>query len=241
MWSSRMEPIVTQTRKVLILLAGVSLAAALSACATTDTPDDPAKPTPITPTERFAIEVQPQPQELRLATHGSGISANQAQALGVFAQKWMDLDGGEVVVQSPTHGADPGAAYRTSSAARDALVAAGVSPDKIRIVGYDGAGDVQAPIIVGFSRYVAKGPQCGQNWENLTATKDNGSYENFGCAVTANMAAQIADPGDLLQPREMTPADAGRRQVVLDHYRKGETTSSAKDSQADGAVSRAVP
>lgn len=235
-----MEPIVKQTRKVLVLLAGVGLAATLSACATTGA-DDPGKPEPITPTEHFAIDVQSQPQELRLATHGSGLSDNQMRAIEAFAARWLDSQQGEVTLQSPSRAGDPGAAYRTTTGARDALVAAGVAPDKVRIIGYDAANDPQAPVIIGFTRYTAKGPHCGDSWENLTNTWSNREYANFGCAVTANMAAQIDDPGDLLHPREMTPADAGRRQVVLDHYRKGEVTSSAKDSQADGAVSRAVP
>jgi len=240
MWSSEMEPIVKQTRKALVLVAGACLAAALSACAST-AGGDAGKPEAVTPTERFPIDVQSQPEELRLAVHGSGLSANQAGALGAFAAKWLDSEGGEITLKSPANGVDPGAAYRTTEGARDALVSAGVSSERIRTVGYDAAGDASAPVVVAYARYVAKGPQCGQSWENLTSTDQNREYANFGCAVTANMAAQIADPGDLLRPREMTPADAGRRQVVLDHYRKGETTSSAKDSQADGAVSRAIP
>jgi pilus assembly protein CpaD len=55
--------------------------------------------------------------------------------------------------------------------------------------------------------------------------------------VTANIAAQIADPEDLLHPRAETPPDGSRRQVVLDKYRTGATTSTAKDTQANGAVS----
>ena len=43
-----------------------------------------------------------------------------------------------------------------------------------------------------------------------------------------------------MQPRPMTPADAGRRATVLGRYRAGEVTSSAVDAQANGAVSRAV-
>jgi pilus assembly protein CpaD len=34
--------------------------------------------------------------------------------------------------------------------------------------------------------------------------------------------------------------DAGRRQTVIDKYRKGELTASAKDEQAQGVVSNAV-
>jgi pilus assembly protein CpaD len=50
----------------------------------------------------------------------------------------------------------------------------------------------------------------------------------------------IANPADLLTPRQMDPADASRRENVLGKYRQGQMTSSAKDPQANGAVSDAV-
>jgi pilus assembly protein CpaD len=51
---------------------------------------------------------------------------------------------------------------------------------------------------------------------------------------------QLANPEDLITPRTMDPADPGRRAVVFDKYRKGQVTSSAKDTQASGAVSQAI-
>ena len=228
-----------KSRPLRILLLGMIAGVALAGCASTG--HDLADAPPITPTERFAIEVRPQPQELRLGTHAQGVSPNQAHALADFAQGWSSAQGGEVTLQTPSHGGDPAAAYRTAQGARDVLVASGVSAGAVKIVGYDAGGDHEAPIIIGYTRYVAQGPQCGQAWENLSNTTANREYNNFGCALTANVAAQIDNPADLLNPRDSTPADAGRRQQVLDHYRKGEVTSSAKDEQANGAVSRAVP
>jgi pilus assembly protein CpaD len=221
----------------LILLASL----ALTACATDD--DVVSKPGPataLTPTERFAIEVREHPEELRLAARTQGLSPNQIAALDIFIDHWTGVQGGDILLKSPSNGGDPQAAYRTTVDARDYLLAHGMSANGVKIVGYDAAGDHQAPVVVGYAAYVAKGPQCGQDWENLTATKDNREYNNFGCAVTANIAAEIANPADLLSPRHMDPSDAARRQTVLDHYRKGESTSTVKDDQANGAVSTAV-
>ena len=94
--------------------------------------------------------------------------------------------------------------------------------------------------MVGFKGYKAEGPECGRDWKSYTASRDNDVNNNFGCAITANMAAMIANPADLSNPQQTDPADAGRRETVLDKYRSGAVTSSAKDPQANGAVSDAV-
>lgn len=223
-------------RLSLILLAGLSLAA----CATDDQVASQEPPRPQTPTERFAIEVREHPEELKLAAHAQGLSSNQTSALNVFIDHWQSVNGGDVLVKTPSNAGEPHAVYRVTIDAKDYLVAHGVSPERVHVVSYDAGGDQAAPVVLGYAAYVAKGPRCGQQWENLTATKDNHEYDNFGCAVTANLAAEISNPADLLSPHPMDPADAGRRQTVLDHYRKGESTSTAKDDQANGAVSTAV-
>ena len=46
----------------------------------------------------------------------------------------------------------------------------------------------------------------------------------LGCSTISNMAAQIADPRDIMGQRPMDPADAGRRTVVIQNYRRGEPT-----------------
>ena len=94
-------------------------------------------------------------------------------------------------------------------------------------------------MIVGFQRFVAQGPTCGE-FGNLARSAGNTPYDNFGCAIAANIAAQVANPEDLLTPRDMTPADAARRGTVMTKYRAGEPTSTAADKQASGQVSQVV-
>ncbi|HEY5072815.1 MAG TPA: CpaD family pilus assembly protein [Caulobacteraceae bacterium] len=222
-----------KTTAIVLLLAGIALGACASEAGLRDSDA-------VTPTEHFAIEVQSQPETLQLAAHHGGATRRQADALGAFAQQWTDMGGGEIRIQVPTRGADPASAYRTATDARDILLARGIPPGKLRMVSYTAFGGHPATVVVTYPRYRAKGPDCGQGWGNLSATADNRAFDNFGCAVTADIAAQIANPADLLSPRDLDPPDGARRQQVLDHYRKGEATSSAKDEQANGAVSTAV-
>ena len=48
---------------------------------------------------------------------------------------------------------------------------------------------------------------------------------NHGCSNQRNLAAQVANPADLVQPRSETPVLASRRNTVTEKYRKGEPTS----------------
>ncbi|MHB8528482.1 MAG: CpaD family pilus assembly protein [Caulobacteraceae bacterium] len=190
---------------------------ALGACAAGG---DTVGPDPVTPTERFAIEVKTRPRELRLAVHETGASPTQARALGAYAADWREAEGGAITIRTPSRGADPAAAYRTANDARDILAADGVALAAVQITGYEPTAGEAAVVVLTYERYVAESPRCGA-WEDLTATSANREYVNFGCSITANIAAEIADPRDLLSPRPMTPPDAARRQAVLDAYRKG--------------------
>lgn len=222
----------------LTRLTPVLAALALSACASTSTQTaGPLAPTPLD-TWSARVQIVAEPEEIRLAPHDTGLSGTQARALAEFHARWTLAEGGVITVAAPT-GAQGAGAYRVSADARAFLLAQGARPEMVRLIGYDAGPAADAPVIVGFQRYAALTPRCGA-WTAATATASNQPYGNLGCAVTANIAAQVANPGDLVGARPMDPADTGRRMTVLGKYRAGETTSTAKDEQASGAVSRAV-
>jgi pilus assembly protein CpaD len=193
-----------------------------------------------TPTTQFAVALTHMPDEIRLAPHATGLSPAQATAVEALAARWRDAGDGPVTIQTPVGGG--GEAYRSANAAEAALAQLGVAENQIRLVSYTpAAGDAGVqPIVIGFSRYEAKGPQCGHEVEDYTKTFSNLPNNNFGCAVTANFAAMLANPSDLAGNRPMDPSDANRRETILGHYRKGEISATAKDTQASGAVSSAI-
>jgi pilus assembly protein CpaD len=67
--------------------------------------------------------------------------------------------------------------------------------------------------------------------------QENRPFWNLGCAYQRNMAAQIDNPADLVQPRGESPAYSARRSVAIDKYRKGENPSGTYNGYDTGKIS----
>lgn len=225
--------IVQTVLKTGLLVAALS---GLAACASAPSDQGPSK-TAATETQQWVdkIKVTSAPDEIVLATHATGLSANQMAALEDLHRRWLEAEARELVVTAPN------SAGVMAAQIRDRLIILGAPGARVRVVGFNPVGPEDSTIRVGFLRYEAEPLKCGQRWENLTATRNNTAYDNFGCSMAANMAAQVANPEDLIRPRDMDPADADRRGAVFGKYRKGEVTSSKKEDSSSGTISKAIP
>ncbi|HRH20723.1 MAG TPA: CpaD family pilus assembly lipoprotein [Brevundimonas sp.] len=199
---------------VIVLLAVGSTV--LAGCGT---PASGLGPEPLTPLSRWQLRVEPQMDQIALAVHDNGLSAAQRTALAGLALRARQDQTAEIVVEAPS-GEDP-AALQMAWAAAEALRPSGTP---VRISAY-AAPDPRAPIVVGYARLQAVTYDCSRQWGSLTRHADNGPAQGLGCATISNMAAQIADPRDILGQRPMAPSDASRRTVVIQHYRQGQPTA----------------
>lgn len=189
--------------------------------------------------ERFTVQLDTHAQTLLLAPHETGLSERQQAAITAFVAQWRDNGGGLMTVEAASTGV-PGA-YETSAQALSALKMAGLDPHQVRLIGYDAKGTSDAPVRIRYDHASVRQIDCAALVRSLSISASNDGPTSFGCALSANMAAQVVNPHDLLGPRPQDPADTGRRLLELDLYRKGAVTSSAKDDQASGAVSKAIP
>jgi pilus assembly protein CpaD len=88
-----------------------------------------------------------------------------------------------------------------------------------------------APIRLSFQALKAKVPgRCGEWPRDLASASSldgwqNESYWNFGCASQSTLAAQVADPRDLPNPRGETPSDIELRMRNINKMRRGEDPS----------------
>ena len=218
-------------------LAALALAAAtLGACATTPSSQAVLKPAPILPTEQYALTAQTMNRPINLRINPNGLSDNQRLALDQVAGHASWISGEPVNVQIVTSG-DP-QAVAAGRMVGSYLVNRDVDTGNLsQVSNQDQPADI---ITVNMTYYRARTYDCGQNWENLTKTASNTPYDNFGCATTSNLAAQIADPRDLSQPAAATSTDVARKSTILGKYRAGETTGAATDAASSGTISDAI-
>lgn len=221
--------------RVIRALLALCLAASAAACASTGGDKLAEKYPSLTPTEQFAITVTPHRDEIFLAPHADQLSPAQTAALQDLADRWRDAGDGIIKIETPARGGED--AFRAASLIEEALAQVGVRPEQVRLTNYDAGARPHPPIVVGFNRYEAKGPECGRSLASYTRLSENLVNDNFGCATTANIAAMIANPADLVAPRQSDPSDAARRSAVLTKYRQGQVTSTPRDDQASGSVS----
>lgn len=210
----------------------LSLGLAVSGCATAV-----GEAPPLTPLSRYSLQVEPGLDRIALAVHDQGLSANQNAALNDLAARYGASGAGWLKVEAPA--GEDSAAIEQAYAARAALQNAGVPPERIQMASYTGP-DARSPVLVGFETVRARVPNCAAETRNMGTNFSNQSSGGFGCAITANMAAQIADPRDILGARPMTPADSGRAAVVFDNYRRGQTSSTPQEPLVDGRIAQAV-
>jgi pilus assembly protein CpaD len=205
----------------LARLAGVAaLAALLGACANVHhievgaVPDDYRTNHPIIVSERETT------MDVPVATGDRHLTMAARGAVRGYAQRYKARASGSVQIIVPHGSMNAGAASIVASDIRKELVKEGVPDNRIITAGYQAGykGDA-APIRLSYFGIDASTGECGRWPEDILANgAENKHYANFGCATQNNLAAQIADPMDLIAPRGMTPIDAGRREQVLRDY-----------------------
>jgi pilus assembly protein CpaD len=169
---------------------------------------------------------------MRIARGSMGLTPSQKAQVADFLERFRasDADNSKLVIFAPSGSPNESAAVRAVADIRQ-LIAAYTFPDSnVAIEPYHERRDADAPIRLSYLRYVAEGPECGRWTSNVADDPRNLPYPNLGCAQQRNLAAQVANPADLLGPRTMDPADQERRAVVFDRYRQGKTTNSDKST-----------
>ncbi|MBY0448213.1 MAG: CpaD family pilus assembly protein [Hyphomonadaceae bacterium] len=214
----------TPTRALLALLA----LAPAAACAGNPAPIDGRAVA--TQADRHQITLLEGEEQLELDLFAEGLSQAQIEELNAFGRMYRSIGRGPLQIEAPAE-ADPVFVAQV----RGALVDGGVNFAALAQTSRPG---VNGRVALRFARVEARAPACAPiHTQDLAAQSNNRSYESFGCAMAANLAAMIADPADLEKPRAFGPRDGARRTTVFGKYRNGEPTHATRSDDERVGVS----
>jgi pilus assembly protein CpaD len=224
-----------RTRALHLIGAMFGLSVMLAACSeTTGSVATPASAVPEDYRLRHPIAIQEADRSVVLFVGHArgGLSEAQRTDVAGLARSWVAEGTGAIIVDVPVSTSNARAAESAAREARALLEAGGVPRDAIKLRHYTPY-DMRtlATVRLTYPKMTAVTGPCGVWPESLGPSitnpsyLENKSYYNFGCAYQRNMAAMVANPSDLVQPRPETPAYTVRRTEGFEKYRKGTTTA----------------
>jgi len=168
--------------------------------------------------ERMELYVQPT---------GLNISARDQDAVSNFLYQYARDGQGPLYINIPSNAANGAGVQQANTLVSSRLQGMGIGAANIQTGQYNVGPSVSAPVIVSYRRLTTAPIDC-QMGASLTHTSTNQPYQNFGCAQTANLAAMIDDPRQLLSPYDMANSAVRRRVTVVGKYENGEATASPR-------------
>jgi pilus assembly protein CpaD len=212
-------------RPTLAVLASLLIGTSLGGCLNAG----PRYQAPLTlsnPNERHPIQVEQTERTLDLDVYGGrGLSGSQMAELRAYLRAY-ERNGAKLMVRAPSGGNDDTGSMRAFQDVRAALREAGIDSEAVLLETYYVRPGQAAPLHLSYLQYVAKAPDCPDWSENVSRDPNNMPYPNLGCATQRNLAVAVADPRDLMGPRQETPRSSERRDASWDLYVKGEPTGS---------------
>jgi len=180
---------------------------------------------------------------LFIGSKRGGLTPAQRADVTSFAMAWKRESTGGIIIDVPRGTANARAAADSLREIHSIFTAAGVPRRGVYVRPYRPRNPTRlATIRLNYSKIVAEAGPCGLWPQDLGLTYNSSSLENrehwnLGCASQRNLAAMVANPADLVQPRGETPSYTARRTQVLEKYRKGESTATVDASANKAKIS----
>ncbi len=198
----------------------VAVVALLAGCAQRDSITVGAIPDDYRTNHPIVIAEKNQKIDLPVGAGDRGMTGAQRDTLLGFLDGYDKSAAPTLTIQVPSGSANEVAATAAARGFARLAIAAGVKRNRIVVTSYQAASsEVSSPVRVAFVSVRAQTDKCGRWPDDLMETSENKHYADFGCSYQNNLAAQIANPNDLLGPRKSTTIDAENRGKVIDVYR----------------------
>lgn len=177
----------------------------------------------------IVIAEKEQSIDIPVAASDRGITKSQRISLGGFLADYDRSAAPVLNIQVPAGSLNEVAAANASRDFVRYARASGVPKGRIVVSSYGAQSfEESAPIRVSYVAMSAQTDKCGRWPADIAETTENKHYADFGCSYQNNLAAQVADPSDLVGPRKQTTIDAEKRSLVIDEYRKAPIITSTE-------------
>ncbi len=173
---------------------------------------------PITIGERETV------YDIPVASSATGLMRSQEDPLRGFLAGYDPRTSSPAKIIVPSGSPNAMAAERVAGDIVHMMIKQGIPASRIATFKYQASADsTTAPLRISFVRLSASVEKCGRWPEDLSESTENRNWTNFGCSYQNNLAAQIANPADLLGPRARGDIDGTRRAKIIDDYETGDT------------------
>jgi pilus assembly protein CpaD len=208
----------------------IGLAAALAGCAGQDNLTTGSLPDDYRTRHPIVVGESEKTIDIPVAAGDSRLTRGQEEVVAGFVAEYRRSSNGIIQIVTPRGSANEGAAAAAASSMRRLMAKMGVPKQNILQSGFQAGFGESAPVRLSYVAIAAKAGPCGEWPADMTLnTFSNKNYYNFGCASQSNLAAQMANPSDVLGPRRMTPPDGDQRGQVMDRYRESYTELKDRD------------
>lgn len=177
--------------------------------------------------QRHPIKISDTVQHLDIFDTGRQLDRRQQLDVADFGREYYRNGRGYISAAVPSGPSG----HHMLSAVRSALAAAGVRAP-LQVTHYQSdPHQGAAPVRLSFLKLQAKvASECGLWPSDLAGAKDldtwqNRPHHNLGCAYQTMLAAQVADPIDLIRPRTEGPVDTVKRTKDIEALRKDQDPS----------------
>jgi pilus assembly protein CpaD len=223
-----------------VMLSISALAAVLAGCVTER---EAATPTDYRHRHAIAIKEGDRIVDVFVGRSRGNLNPTQRAEIAGFAHVWKRESTGGIVIDMPAGTPNEVAAADTLRQIRSIFHAAGVPQHAVSVRPYRPADPTAlATIKLNYSKMSAEVGPCGLWPHDIGPSLDrtyneNRPYWNHGCATQRNLAAMVAEPADLVQPRTETATYTPRRTTVVEKYRAGLSSAIVYPNAREGRIS----
>lgn len=206
-------------KNITLISCALGAIIGLSACAS---PAPTYAPTHL----RHPINVAESVERLELYTRPNGmeLSARDKLAVAQFLDGYARSGDGALYINRPANAIAGLGTKQAEAVIRGLMAQGGMNPNAVQTGQYASKPGAPAPVVVSY-RTLRAIPQDCRQLDSLTNTYSNQPHSNFGCFQSANLAAMVSDPRQLLEPYASGLPNAQRRQAIYDKYIEGAPTA----------------